>query len=84
MKRYSLRDLINKVIWHPELDRRKLEIKFIDRPEGVSSIRGDEIEEVGHKFVFAHVPIPYHRILEIKYEGKVIWRKGEKVDLSRI
>ncbi len=84
MKKYSLRDLINKVLWHPELDAKKLEIKFLDRPEGVSSIRGDEIREVGYKFIFAHVPIPYHRVLEIRYDGRIAWKKGEKVDLSRI
>ena len=84
MRKYSLRDLINKVLWHPELKAEKLEILFLDRPEGVSSIRGDEIQEVGYKFVFAHVPIPYHRILEIRYDGRVVWRKGEKVDISRI
>ena len=76
MRRYSLRELINKYIWHPDLDISKLKIRYIDRPKGTSEISGSEIVDVGHKFLYTiNITLPYHRIVEISYEDEVIWRK---------
>jgi uncharacterized protein (UPF0248 family) len=72
-----IRDLLNKFKWHPDYDFSKVVVRYIDRPKGFSEFRGDEIEEIGHKFVYLYsgVAIPMHRIVEIRYDKKVVWRK---------
>ncbi len=74
----TIRNILNKFKWHPDYDFEKVVIVYIDRPKGFSELRGDEIEEIGHKFVYLYsgVAIPMHRIVEIRYGDRVIWRKG--------
>ncbi len=84
MRKFSLRELINKYIWHPDLDISKLKIRYIDRPRGVSEINGNEIVDVGHKFLYTiDIILPYHRIVEISYENEVIWRKPNYEKIKR-
>ncbi len=77
MRRYSIKEILNKYKWHPELDFSKLRIRYIDRPKGYSEISGDEIKEVGHMFLYltSGAAIPHHRIVEIRYGDEVVWRK---------
>ncbi len=73
-----LYELINKLKWHNEYDFNKVIIWYISRgaPEGKDYIKGNEIKRVGKKFLeTANKYIPYHRILKIEYEGKIIFRK---------
>ncbi len=74
----TIRDILNKFKWHPDYDFEKVVIVYIDRPKGFSELRGEEIEEIGHKFIYLYsgVAIPMHRIVEIRYGDRVIWRKG--------
>jgi len=73
-----IRELLNKFKWHPDYDFSKVVIVYIDRPKGFSELRGDEIEKIGHKFLYLYsgTAIPMHRIVEIKYGDKVVWRRG--------
>jgi len=82
MKKYSIRDILNKLKWHPSYNFEKVSILFVDRPIGVSEINAGEIEEIGHKFIYLHsgVAIPMHRIVEIKYDGKTYWRRNNGVE----
>ncbi|RLI74704.1 DUF504 domain-containing protein [Archaeoglobales archaeon] len=79
MRRYSIRDILNKLKWHPSFNFEKVSVLYVDRPIGVSKVNADEIEEIGHKFIYLHsgVAIPMHRIVEIKYDGKTYWRRDD-------
>ena len=76
-QKMSTRDLLNKLKWHPEYDFDKVSVVYIDRPKGLSEVTGNEIEDVGHKFIYLYggTAIPMHRIVEIRYDGKTLWRK---------
>ncbi len=78
-KEKSIRDILNRLKWDNSFDFSKVEVVYIDRAKnsGLSSVSGEEIEDVGHKFLFliGDVMIPMHRIVEIKYSGKTIWSK---------
>ncbi len=78
MRRYSTRDVLNKLKWHPDYDFSKVVVVYIDRPKGFSSFTGDEVEKIGHKFVWLRsgTAIPMHRIVEIRYGEEVVWRKS--------
>ncbi len=78
MRRYSTRDVLNRLKWHPDYDFSKVVVVYIDRPKGFSRFSGDEVEEIGHKFVWLRsgAAIPMHRIVEIRYGEEVVWRKS--------
>jgi Uncharacterized protein conserved in archaea len=78
MKKYSVREILNKLKWHPNCDFSKVRIICIDRFSGNLEIDADEIDEVGHKFIFLKngKVIPQHRVIEIRYEGKTVWKKS--------
>ncbi len=75
-----IRDILNKLKWHPDYEFSRVRIVYISRPEGKSEITGDEIREIGGRFIVLHdeTHIPLHRILEIHHEDEILWRKGEK------
>ncbi len=78
MRKYSIREILNKFKWHPDYDFSKVTVVYVDRPRGFSEFSGDDVEEVGHKFVYLRsgVAIPHHRIVEIRYGGEVVWRRS--------
>ncbi len=73
----TIREILNKFKWHPDYDFKKVTVVYIDRPRGYSEVSGEEIEEIGHKFIYltSGLAIPQHRIVEIRYGGEVVWRK---------
>jgi len=76
MMRYNIKNILDKFKWHPDYDFSKVSVKYVDRPKGFSEITGDEITDIGHKFIYTSASaIPHHRIVEIKYCGEVVWRR---------
>ena len=73
----TIREILNKLKWHPDYDFNKVTVVYIDKPRGYSEVKGEEIEEIGHKFIYltSGLAIPQHRIVEIRYGDEVIWRK---------
>ncbi len=78
MRRYSIKEILNRFKWHPGLDFSKVKILYIDRPKGYGEISGDEIEDIGHMFLYLRSGnvIPHHRIVEIRYGDEVVWKKS--------
>lgn len=77
MRRYSAREILNKLRWHPEYDFSRVIVVYLDRFQGFLEFKGEDIEEIGHKFVYLKggAAIPQHRIVEIKYGGDSVWRR---------
>ncbi|AIY89172.1 DUF504 domain-containing protein [Geoglobus acetivorans] len=85
MKKSEIKVILDKFRWHPEYDLRNVLIKYIDRPKGYSVISGEQIREIGHAFIYTESStIPHHRVIEISYCGKTVWKKlinsGELAD----
>lgn len=78
MRKYSIRDLLNRFKWHPDFDFSLVRVVYIDRPKGFSEISGDDIEEIGHMFLYlkSGAAIPHHRVVEIKYGDEIVWRRS--------
>jgi len=66
--------------WHPDYDFGKVSVIYIDRPIGYSELSAQDIEDIGHKFIYLKDDevIPVHRIAEIKYKGKTFWRRRDE------
>lgn len=77
MKRYSAREMLNKLRWHPEYDFSRVKVVYLDRFQGFLEFSGEEVEEIGHKFVYlkSGTAIPQHRIVEIKYGSESVWKR---------
>ena len=78
MRKFSIREILNKFRWHPDYDFSLVSVVYIDRPKGYSEFNGDDVERIGHGFVYlkSGIAIPMHRIVEIKYGGEVVWRRS--------
>ncbi len=76
MKRYNIKNILDKFRWHPDYDFSKVSVRYVDRPKGFSEISGSQIQDIGHKFVYTSTAaIPHHRIVEIRYEGRAVWKR---------
>lgn len=73
----SISEILNKFRWHPDYDFRFVKVTYIDRPKGYSTFYGEDVEKIGHKFVYlkSGAAIPVHRIVEICYKDVVVWRR---------
>lgn len=73
-----IRDILNEYRWRKDRDFSLIEIHYIDRlrPEGYALLKGEDIVDMGSKFIFTkRGMIPYHRIIRILYNGKVIYER---------
>jgi len=86
MKKFNIRDFLNKIIWDPREKPKKYIIRYLSRgmPNNFVEIRGNTIIKVYHRgFEYRDLEgektyIPFHRILEIRNcEGEIFYRKRE-------
>ncbi len=73
-----VRKTLNEYKWRKDRDFNKIEVIYIDRltHRGYSVLRGEDIVDMGDKFIFTkNGMIPYHRVLRILYDGKIIWER---------
>jgi len=77
MKKSNLRDLLNMFKWHPNYTLEDVSIIYVNRPKGLSILKGSEIERVGYKFIYlkSGAAIPFHRVVEVRYKNKTFWKK---------
>jgi len=73
----SLREILNMFKWHPNYNLENVSIIYINRPKGLSILKGSDIEKIGYKFIYlkSGLAIPFHRIMEIRYKNETFWRK---------
>ncbi|NPA76078.1 MAG: DUF504 domain-containing protein [Euryarchaeota archaeon] len=76
-----VRKTLNEYKWRPDTDFSKIVVYYIDRlnPRGYAVLRGDDIVDMGDKFIFTRDGmIPYHRVIKIEYDGKIIWQRARR------
>lgn len=76
----TIRDILNKLKWHPDYDFSQVEISYLSRPEGILTIWGNEVEDIGTMFVELRdgTMIPLHRLVRIAHDGKTIWDREQR------
>ena len=73
-----IKDILNEYKWRKDRKLQDVDITYIDRgiESGHNIISGSKIKDLGDKFIFFDGMItPYHRIVQIKYEGKTIFER---------
>ena len=78
------RDTLNRLRWHPKFNLRDAKVTILHRgvPGDIRVIEGNDIKELGPAFMRVVTPegevqIPYHRILRIEAQGRILWQKSE-------
>ncbi|MEE9594546.1 MAG: RNA repair domain-containing protein [Candidatus Hydrothermarchaeales archaeon] len=68
--------------WHPQKSLEDVEVTYLHRgaPEDKLTVQAQEIVDLEKSFFVLmrrgeEVRIPYHRILELRKEGEIIWKK---------
>lgn len=73
------RHIINMILWHPEMDINEIKITYIHRgaPGDLKKINGNSIKRVERGFLILsdETQIPYHRIVKIEINNKILWKK---------
>jgi len=76
------RELFNEIKWKEGCDLSKCTIYYINRgsPDDTAVVYGNQIKEFDKGFLILEGDpfekyIPYHRIIRIEYEDKVIFEK---------
>lgn len=73
-----IKDAINRVLWY-EKDKDGFSIIIRDREKGSDEISFRRILRVDNTYIYLDddTVIPLHRVIEIRYKGKLYWRRGE-------
>ncbi|MCJ2513772.1 MAG: DUF504 domain-containing protein [Candidatus Thermoplasmatota archaeon] len=68
--------ILNQIKWTEKFDLKKIIIYYLHRgaPGNTKSIYGKEIKLIGKSFIETYSAfIPYHRILKIEYDRRIIF-----------
>ena len=74
------KNIINMVLWHPEMEINRSIISYIHRGAhgNIKTIHGSLIDRIENGFLILkdETQIPFHRIIKIEYDQKILWKKG--------
>ncbi|AIJ05162.1 hypothetical protein JH146_0312 [Methanocaldococcus bathoardescens] len=74
-----LKEILNKIFWHPDYKKEDFEVIILHRgaEENKKIISLDDVELKGNYLVYFDTYIPLHRILEIrnKKTGEILYKK---------
>ena len=73
------KNMLNMVLWHPEMEIERAKISYVHRGtrENIKTIRGSSIDRLEGGFLISKdgTQIPFHRIIKIEYDNKIVWMK---------
>ena len=74
--------ILDMLQWHPEMDIEKCQVTYLHRgtENNLKTIPATDIEglEGGFMIMFDGSMVPYHRVIKIECENRLIWKKGPK------
>lgn len=76
------KNILDMLFWHPHKDISYTKISYIHRgaPGNIKTISGRRVENMEKGFLVLEdeTHIPFHRIIKIEHNQKVIWKKTIK------
>jgi uncharacterized protein len=73
------RTILNMILWHPDMQIKDTKITYIHRgaSENLKTINGNSIERLEGGFLILKegTQIPFHRIVKITNNNKILWKK---------
>lgn len=77
----AVRDVLLKLFWTDRNTFSRCHIIYRSRgaPGDVSSLSGEKVIRLGRSFIEAgNLTLPYHRVLKVVVDGRVIWERVTK------
>jgi uncharacterized protein (UPF0248 family) len=75
-----LRDILNEIKWTKNLEKVKIWYIYRGALNNTKTISGNDIIGIGRSFLeTTTINIPYHRIIKILYDDKIIFNRWEFV-----
>ena len=75
--------ILNEIKWSDKFDLEKIIIYFLNRgsPNNTKIIYGKNIKLITKSFIETNrIIIPYHRILKIQYDNKIIFDRNRLIE----
>lgn len=73
------KNIINLLLWHPKKNIKNSKVIYIHRggSGNLKTIKGSSISHVEGGFLILNdgTNIPFHRIVRIEYNDKILWKK---------
>lgn len=73
------KNILNMLLWHPEMKISDCEITYLHRggPGNLKTISGSEIKKLEKGFMVLRDEnmIPLHRIIRVECKKKILWNK---------
>ncbi len=74
------KNILNMVLWHPEMEKNRSKISYIHRGArgNIKTVWGNEVDRIENGFLILNdeTQIPFHRIVKIEYDDKLLWKKS--------
>jgi len=71
------KNILNMVLWHPRMKINQAKISYIHRgaPGNLKTIKGSFIDRLENGFLILNdgTQIPFHRIIKIEYNDKILY-----------
>ncbi len=73
----NAKEVLNKIKWSKDIKKADLWYLHRGAPNDTRIISGKDIVALHHSFMELETKtrIPYHRIMKIFYDGKVVWER---------
>lgn len=81
----TIREILNELRWRGDRDFSRLLIRYIHRgaANNKKELRGEDIKGIKRSYIETEdALIPYHRVIEILYNGKVVYKKRSRATLD--
>lgn len=74
------KNILNMVLWHPKMEINRSKISYIHRGArgNIRTIEGSLVDRIENGFLILKdkTQIPFHRIIKIEYNHRIIWDKS--------
>lgn len=77
----AVRDVLLKLYWtdRESFSRCRIVYKSRGSPGDVSTLSGEKVVHLGRSFIEAgSLTLPYHRVLKVVVDGRVLWERRAK------
>jgi uncharacterized protein (UPF0248 family) len=78
--KYNPRLILNEIKWTDKFDITKIIVYYLHRgaPDDIKKLDGIDIKKIDKSFIITNNSyIPYHRILKIIYENKILFERNK-------
>jgi uncharacterized protein (UPF0248 family) len=74
------KNVLNMVLWHPDMEVKRTIISYIHRGArgNIKTVQGNQVDRIENGFLILNdeTQIPFHRVIKVEYDDKILWKKS--------